>query len=91
MREVHWNHCCNQLLAPLREVLVLTIAARSVYFVSWFRCGSKSSTTEERRNTEEPGHQGNDMITKDPKTKGLLVVLNHKGTKEQSEGSNAKV
>ena len=83
--------CCNQLSVPLREVLVLTIAAQSVFFVTWFRCGSKSSTTEERRNTEEPGHQGNDMITKDPKTKGLLVVLNHKGTKEQSERPSDEV
>ena len=82
--------CCNQLSVPLREVLVLIIAARSVFFVSLRLCGSKSSTTEEKRNTEEPGHQGNDMITKDPKTKGLLVGLNHKGTKEQSEGSNAE-
>ena len=56
-------------LAPLREVLVLSIAAQSVFFVTWFRCGSKSLTTEERRNTEEPEHQGNDMITKDPMPK----------------------
>ena len=83
-------------LAPLREVLVLITAAQSVFFVTWFRCGSKSSTTEERRNTEELLHRFVGTISVNSVaillrylvTKGLLVVLNHKGTKEQSEGSN---
>ena len=80
-------------LAPLRELLVLIIAAQSVFFVTWFRSGSKSLTTEEKRNTEELLHRFVGAISvaillRYLVTKGLLVVLNHKGTKEQSEIHN---